>query len=125
MTTEAKATAAKADGTKPGVKRLVYVATAISALGGMLFGYDIGVISGAILFIQRDFSLSSGMEEIVVSSVLLGSLIGAGVGGVLADRLGRRILLIATAAVFAVGAVAAAVAPDTSWLIAAHGSRGA
>jgi len=120
MTTEAKAAAAKTDGTKPGVKRLVYVVTAISALGGMLFGYDIGVISGAILFIQRDFSLSPGMEEIVVSSVLLGSLIGAGVGGVLADRLGRRRLLIATAAVFALGAVAAALAPDTSWLIAAR-----
>ena len=107
------------------MKRLVYVATAISALGGMLFGYDIGVISGAILFIQRDFSLSSGMEEIVVSSVLLGSLIGAGVGGMLADRLGRRRLLIATAAVFAVGAVAAALAPGTSWLIAARVLAGA
>jgi sugar porter (SP) family MFS transporter len=125
MTTEAKANAAMADGSQPGVKRLVYVATAISALGGMLFGYDIGVISGAILFIQRDFSLSPGMEEIVVSSVLLGSLIGAGVGGVLADRLGRRRLLIATAAVFAVGAVAAALAPGTSWLIAARVLAGA
>ena len=63
--------------------RLVYLATAISALGGMLFGYDIGVISGAILFIKKDFSLSPGLEEIVVSSVLLGSLIGAAVGGML------------------------------------------
>jgi len=61
-------------------KRLVYLATAISALGGMLFGYDIGVISGAILFIKSDFSLSPGLEEIIVSSVLLGSLVGA-VGG--------------------------------------------
>ena len=74
---------AQADG-----KRFVYLAAAISALGGMLFGYDIGVISGAILFIKKDFSLSPGMEEIVVSSVLLGSLVGAAVGGVLADRLG-------------------------------------
>ena len=63
---------ANADG-----KHFVYLATAISALGGMLFGYDIGVISGAILFIKKDFSLSPGMEEIVVSSVLLGSLVGA------------------------------------------------
>ena len=55
-------------------RHFVYLASAISALGGMLFGYDIGVISGAILFIKTDFSLSPSLEEIVVSSVLLGSL---------------------------------------------------
>jgi hypothetical protein len=48
--------------------RFVYLAAGVSALGGMLFGYDIGVISGAILFIKSDFSLSSGLEEIVVSA---------------------------------------------------------
>ena len=101
-------------------KRFVYFAAAVSALGGMLFGYDIGVISGAILFIKRDFSLSPGMEEIVVSSVLLGSLIGAAAGGILADRLGRRKLLIATAIVFGLGALAAALAPGTAWLIVAR-----
>ncbi|MEO8052961.1 MAG: MFS transporter [Acidobacteriota bacterium] len=70
-------------------KHYVYLAAAISALGGMLFGYDIGVISGAILFIKKEFSLSPGMEEVVVSSVLLGSLGGAVGGGILAGRLGR------------------------------------
>jgi sugar porter (SP) family MFS transporter len=95
----------------------VYLATAISALGGMLFGYDIGVISGAILFIKEDFSLSSGLEEVVVSSVLLGSLVGAAAGGILADRLGRRKLLIITAVVFGLGAVGAALAPVTAWLV--------
>ena len=111
---------AEADG-----KRLVYLATAISALGGMLFGYDIGVISGAILFIKSDFSLSPGLEEIVVSSVLLGSLLGAVIGGLLADRLGRRRLLIVTAVVFALGAVGAALAPSTLWLVAARVVAGA
>ena len=104
-----------ADGT-----RFVYLAAAISALGGMLFGYDIGVISGAILFVKKDFALSSGMEEIVVSSVLLGSLAGAGAGGILADQLGRRKLLIVTAAVFGLGAIGAALSPGTAWLIAAR-----
>lgn len=98
----------------------VYLAAGISALGGMLFGYDIGVISGAILFIKKDFSLSAGLEEIVVSSVLLGSLVGAVAGGILADRLGRRKLLIITAAVFGLGAIGAALAPDTTWLIVAR-----
>ena len=106
-------------------KRFVYLATAISALGGMLFGYDIGVISGAILFIKKEFSLSAGMEEIVVSSVLLGSLIGAVAGGVLADRLGRRRLLIVTAIVFGLGAIGAALAPGTASLIAARVIAGA
>jgi SP family galactose:H+ symporter-like MFS transporter len=106
---------AKADG-----NRFVYLAAAISALGGMLFGYDIGVISGAILFIKKDFSLSPGMEEIVVSSVLLGSLLGAVSGGILADRLGRRRLLIITAVVFGLGAIGAALAPGTAWLVAAR-----
>ena len=105
--------------------RLVYLATAISALGGMLFGYDVGVISGAILFIKKEFSLSPTMEEIVVSSVLLGSLLGATAGGLLADRLGRRRLLIATATVFGLGAIGAALAPDAAWLIAARIIAGA
>jgi MFS family permease len=60
------------------------------------------------------------MEEIVVSSVLLGSLAGAAAGGVLADRLGRRKLLIGAATVFGLGAVGAALAPDTTWLIVAR-----
>ena len=106
-------------------KRFVYLATAISALGGLLFGYDVGVISGAILFIKEAFSLSPGLEEIVVSSVLLGSLIGAMVGGTLADRLGRRRLLILTAVVFGLGAIGAALAPGTAWLIAARIVAGA
>lgn len=103
-----------------GWKRFVYMAAAISALGGMLFGYDIGVISGAILFIKEQFSISLGMEEIVVSSVLLGSLAGAAAGGVLADKLGRRRLLIATAIVFGLGAIGAALSTGIVFLIVAR-----
>jgi MFS transporter, SP family, galactose:H+ symporter len=106
--------------TKAEGNHFVYLATAISALGGLLFGYDIGVISGAILFIKTDFSLSPGLEEIVVSSVLLGSLVGAVIGGILADRLGRRRLLIITAVVFALGAIGAALAAGVTSLIAAR-----
>ncbi len=102
------------------IRPFVYAAASISALGGMLFGYDIGVISGAILFVQKQFSLSARMEEIVVSSVLLGSLAGAAAGGVLADRLGRRRLLIAAAIVFGLGGVGAALATSTPLLICAR-----
>lgn len=106
--------------TKANANRFVYLATAVAALGGMLFGYDVGVISGAILFVKKDFSLSPGLEEVVISSVLLGSLIGAIAGGVLADRWGRRRLLIITASVFGIGAIGAALSPDTGWLIVAR-----
>lgn len=79
----------------------VTIVAGISAMGGLLFGYDTGVISGAILFIQQDFGLSGGWEEIVVSSVLWGAVIGAAVGGAPADRFGRRGVLILTAWIFA------------------------
>lgn len=97
--------------------RFVYIAAAISALGGMLFGYDTGVISGAILFIQQDFALSPALIEVVVSSVVLGAMIGAFAGGTLTDRFGRRIVLIVTAALFAFGAIGTALAPTVFWLV--------
>ena len=70
--------------------KFVYIAALFAALGGLLFGYDTGVISGALIFIKREFGLSTAAEEIVVSGVLLGATIGAIVGGKAADRFGRR-----------------------------------
>jgi MFS transporter, SP family, galactose:H+ symporter len=96
----------------------VYIAAAISALGGMLFGYDTGVISGAILFISKDFSLTQLQVEIVVSCVLIGALIGAMTGGILADRFGRRRVIITTAALFVGGAIVTALSPTFTLLIA-------
>jgi SP family galactose:H+ symporter-like MFS transporter len=104
-------------GSKANTSRFVYIAAAISALGGMLFGYDTGVISGAILFIHQDFALSPALIELVVSSVVLGAVLGAIAGGTLTDRFGRRIVLIVTAALFALGAVGTALAPTVFWLV--------
>ncbi|HEX9006209.1 MAG TPA: MFS transporter, partial [Bacteroidota bacterium] len=101
----------------PAVPGYVYVAAAISALGGMLFGYDTGVISGAILFIREDFALSSTFQEFVVSAVVLGAMLGAALGGRLTDRFGRRIVLILTAGLFAVGDVGTALSPEITWLV--------
>ncbi len=101
-----------------GGSHFVYVAAAVAALGGLLFGYDTGVISGAILFIKDQFSLSSSMEELVVSAVLIGAVAGAAGGGTLADRLGRRWMLIISAAIFSVGAVGTALAPGPLPLLA-------
>lgn len=89
----------------------VTMIAAISALSGLLFGYDTGVISGAILFVQEDFRLATFQEEIVVSAVLLGAMIGALIGGRLTDRMGRRTTLLQVAGLFILGAVGTALAP--------------
>ena len=88
------------------------------ALGGLLFGYDTGVISGAILFITEDFSLSPFMQGAVVAALLLGAMVGAGAAGPLSDRMGRRQLIMAAAVTFTVGAIAAAAAPGAGALVA-------
>jgi SP family sugar:H+ symporter-like MFS transporter len=90
------------------------------ALGGLLFGYDTGVISGAILFITEDFSLSPFMQGAVVAALLLGAMVGAAAAGGLSDRMGRRRLIIIAAVTFTVGAVAAAAAPSAGALVAAR-----
>jgi sugar porter (SP) family MFS transporter len=98
--------------------RFVGVIAGISALSGLLFGYDTGVISGTILFVQEDFHLTTFQEEVVVSAVLLGATLGALFGGRLTDRLGRRSTLLQVAALFAVGAIFTAFAPSMVWLSA-------
>jgi sugar porter (SP) family MFS transporter len=97
--------------------RFVYIAALFAALGGLLFGYDTGVISGALIFIKREFGLTTAAEEIVVSGVLLGATIGAIFGGKAADLFGRRRVLLVTAAIFGIGALASAVAPSPAILI--------
>lgn len=88
---------------RSGITPLVYIAAAVAAIGGVLFGYDTGVISGAILFITGEFNLSPVFEEVATSSVLVGAILGAISGGLLADRIGRRPSIIAASAVFLAG----------------------
>ena len=92
----------------------------VAALGGLLFGYDTGVISGALLFIQKDLHASTFDQSAVVGSLLLGAVIGAVAAGYLAERVGRRIISIVAGLVFAVAAIGSAVAPDVWTLIGAR-----
>jgi sugar porter (SP) family MFS transporter len=98
-------------------RRFVYLAAAFAGLGGLLFGYDTGVISGAELFFKNDFSLSVFALEVIVSGVLAGAAVGALLGGRLADIFGRRTLLILTAFIFAAGAILCAAAMSPAILI--------
>lgn len=84
---------------------------------GVLFGYDQGVISGALKGIERSFSLSTLMVEIVTSWVTLGAMVGALVAGTIADRLGRRTAVIVAAVLFVGGAIIEAAAPGTAVLV--------
>lgn len=90
----------------------------VAAVAGLLFGYDTGVISGAILFLKTDFHLSATSEEFVVASVLVGAILGAMAGGFMADRFGRRKMLIVAAIVFGGAALVTAFTPNMALLIA-------
>src|SRR3954471_8089495 len=80
------------------------------ALGSFMFGYDTGVISGALLFIKADFHLSSFQQSSVVSVLLLGAIAGASNAGKVADRIGRRATLGLVGVIFTVGIAIAALA---------------
>lgn len=87
------------------------------ALGGILWGYDTGVIGGALLFIDKDIIPNPLIEGMVVSGLLLGAMIGAMSSGRLSDRLGRKKLIVAGAVVFVVGTAGAALAVNSALLI--------
>jgi SP family galactose:H+ symporter-like MFS transporter len=86
-------------------------------LAGLLFGYDQGVISGALAGIDKSFHPSTLVIEIITSWVTLGAMAGALVAGTLTERYGRRMSILLAAAVFVVGALLEALAPDTFALV--------
>ena len=90
-------------------KKLIFF---LGALGGLLYGYDMGVISGALLFIKDDIPLNSVTEGLVVASMLVGAIFGSGASGPLSDRLGRRRVVFVIAIVYIVGALILALAPS-------------
>jgi SP family galactose:H+ symporter-like MFS transporter len=94
--------------------------SSIAALGGILYGYDMGIIAAAALFVKRTFTLSTLMEEWVVSIVLIGAMIGAIVGGAVADRIGRRATLVWAAGIFIVGSLLAPLSTSVAMLIVAR-----
>jgi len=93
---------------------LIYI---FGALGGLLFGYDTGVIAGALLYINKDLELTPTLQGVVVSSLLVGAMLGSIVAGPLADAIGRRRLVLIAAVTFIVGAIGSALAPSAGVLI--------
>jgi sugar porter (SP) family MFS transporter len=101
-------------------RRNVVLTAAIAGLGGLLFGYDTGVIAGALLFIKTDFALGSFAQGLVVAAVPIGAVGGAAIAGPAADRYGRRLMILIAAGVFIVGALASAAAPGVEALVIAR-----
>ena len=94
----------------------IVIAT-IAALGGLLFGYDTGVISSALPFLKDTFQLSSLMESVLTSVALAGAALGALAAGTLSDQFGRKSVILVVAVIFFVGGLVSGMAPDLATLL--------
>jgi Sugar (and other) transporter len=94
----------------------VVALASIAAIGGFLFGYDTGVISGALLLIKGDLHATTFEQSAIVGSLLLGAVFGAILSGYLAGAIGRRRTKIISGCIFAIGAIWSALSP-TVWVL--------
>lgn len=97
------------DGHARACKAYVYLISVIAAVGGFLFGYDLAVISGAMIYVEKYFALNPVQMGFAVSCAMLGCMVGPIVGGSLSDRLGRKKVLMLSAVLFGVGAIGTAI----------------
>lgn len=89
----------------------VFVVTLLSAIGGFLFGYDTGIVSGAMVFVKDDFNLDDIWQEIIVSITIVGAWLFSLIAGYIADMFGRKPSILLASVVFTVGSVILGVAP--------------
>lgn len=87
------------------------------ALGGLLFGYDLGVVAGALLFVTPELGLNDWEAGAITSSLVVGAMFSAVACGSLTDRYGRRPVVLLSAVLFTIGAVGAGIAPDFWWIV--------
>jgi len=100
-------------------KRISYIAIT-AALGGLLFGFDTAVISGVITFVKSNFKLDTTLEGWLVSSGLLGCIIGVIITGILSDKIGRKKTLVISGFMFFISGIGCAFAPSFSMLVLAR-----
>ena len=96
----------------PQVTALLVATAVVSAVAGFLYGYDTGIISGALLQIQVDFGIGDGWQQVIAAAILVGAVIGALLGSRLSERFGRKRTILVISAVFVVGSVACSLAPS-------------
>lgn len=100
-----------------GSARFVYLLAIFSALGGFLFGYDTGVVSGAMLLLKKELNLSALWQELLVSSTVGAAAIAALAGGFLNEVLGRRLCILLASFIFSVGGIILSLAPNKEVLL--------
>ena len=111
--------AAPSDATIPGLGPIVFAVFA-AALAGLLFGYDTGVASGIQGYLQSYFHLSNAQLGFAIASLDLGCIAGAMMAGTLADRFGRKKILILCAILFAISGILSALPRDITELVLAR-----
>lgn len=95
----------------PRVTPILAATAVVSAIAGFLYGYDTGIISGALLQITDEFGIGSGWQSVIATGILVGAVIGALVGARLSERLGRKRTILIISAVFVVGTVLCSISP--------------
>lgn len=100
--------------------RYLYLAAAVAAIGGLLFGFDTAVINGAIVFLRRQFGLTDSQTEIGASSLLLGCVFGASLAALTTDRFGRKKLLLVAAGLFTASSIATALPRNLTQFVIAR-----
>lgn len=101
----------------PTTPSFVYVLAAFSALGGFLFGYDTGVVSGAMLPLKKEMNLNNLWQELLVSSTVGAAAVSSLSGGYLNGWLGRRICILIASFIFSIGGVILGLAPNKEVLL--------
>nr|XP_051700924.1 solute carrier family 2, facilitated glucose transporter member 10 isoform X2 [Oryctolagus cuniculus] len=109
------------DGCLPSVLPLC---ACVSVLGGLLFGYELAVISGALLPLRRDFGLNCSEQELLVGSLLLGALLASLVGGFLIDRHGRKQAILGANLVLLAGSLSLGLASSLACLVLGRSAVG-
>jgi MFS transporter, SP family, solute carrier family 2 (myo-inositol transporter), member 13 len=95
----------------------VYVLISLACIGGFLFGYDTGIISGALVLISDDFDLNSWQEELVVATTVFGAMVSSMASGPLCDKFGRKPIVLSSALVFVIGSIVMACAESFEVLV--------
>src|SRR4051812_38449692 len=97
---------------------LVVGIAVVAALGGLLFGYDTGIIGVALLGLGRQFALDDTAKQLVTGAIIFGALFGCLGTGPLSDRFGRKRMVVFVGVLFALGSIASAMSPNVELLIA-------
>ncbi|XP_074066259.1 solute carrier family 2, facilitated glucose transporter member 10 isoform X2 [Macrotis lagotis] len=103
---------------------ILLLCASVSLLGGLTFGYELAVISGALLQLQLDFGLSCFEQEILVGTLLLGALLASVVGGILIDRYGRKKAILFSNLMLLTGSLNLSLAGSLPWLAVGRGTVG-